>query len=121
MGIATSGSVLGTLIGMFFLALLHAVLGDLALKFGAYEFFWLALFGVIIAGTLTGSDPLKGWIAGMLGILCATVGQEAHLRVRPVHVRRIAISPAASSWFPRWSARSASRSCWSPFARKRFR
>ena len=64
MGIATSGSVLGTLIGMFFLALFTPILGDLALKFGAYEFFWLALFGVIIAGTLTGDDPLKGWIAG---------------------------------------------------------
>ncbi len=77
MGIATSGSVLGTLIGMVFLAAFTPVLGDLALKFGAYEFFWLALFGVIIAGTLTGSDPLKGWLAGMLGIVAACVGQEA--------------------------------------------
>jgi len=76
MGIATSGSVLGTLIGMFFLALFTPVLGDLALKFGAYEFFWLAVFGVIIAGTLTGDDPLKGWIAGLVGIICAAVGQE---------------------------------------------
>jgi putative tricarboxylic transport membrane protein len=77
MGIATSGSVLGTLIGMFFLALFTPILGDIALKFGAYEFFWLALFGVIIAGTLTGDDPLKGWIAGMVGVLLATVGTEA--------------------------------------------
>ncbi len=77
MGIATSGSVLGTLIGMFFLALFTPVLGDLALKFGAYEFFWLAVFGVVIAGTLTGNDPLKGWIAGLVGIFCAGVGQEA--------------------------------------------
>jgi putative tricarboxylic transport membrane protein len=77
MGIATSGSVLGTLIGMFFLALFTPVLGNLALKFGAYEFFWLALFGVVIAGTLTGNDPLKGWIAGLVGILSATIGQEA--------------------------------------------
>jgi putative tricarboxylic transport membrane protein len=76
MGIATSGSVIGTLIGMFFLAIFTPVLGDLALKFGAYEFFWLALFGVIIAGTLTGDDPLKGWLAGLIGIWCATVGQE---------------------------------------------
>ena len=76
MGIATSGSVLGTLIGMLFLAWFTPILGDLALKFGAYEFFWLALFGVVIAGTLTGDDPLKGWISGALGILLATVGQE---------------------------------------------
>ena len=77
MGIATTGSVLGTLIGMFFLACFTPVLGDMALKFGAYEFFWLALFGVLIAGTLTGDDPLKGWIAGIAGIFIATIGQEA--------------------------------------------
>ncbi len=76
MGIATSGSVLGTLIGMFFLAGFTPVLGNLALKFGAYEFFWLALFGVLIAGTLTGDDPLKGWIAGVVGLCVATIGQE---------------------------------------------
>ncbi len=76
MGIATSGSVLGTLIGMFFLMLFTPILGEVALKFGAYEFFWLAVFGVVIAGTLTGDDPLKGWIAGLLGVLLACVGQE---------------------------------------------
>src|SRR5512134_2609347 len=76
MGIATSGSVLGTLIGMVFLAWFTPVLGELALKFGAYEFFWLAFFGVMISGTLTGSDPLKGWIAGVAGLLIATIGQE---------------------------------------------
>ena len=77
MGIATSGSVLGTLIGMVFLAWFTPVLGELALKFGAYEFFWLALFGVIISGTLTGTDPLKGWIAGVAGLFIAGIGQEA--------------------------------------------
>lgn len=76
MGIATTGSVLGTLIGMVLLAGFTPVLGSLALKFGAYEFFWLALFGVLIAGTLTGGDPLKGWIAGIAGLFVATIGQE---------------------------------------------
>ena len=76
MGIATTGSVLGTLIGMVFLAGFTPVLGGLALKFGAYEFFWLALFGVLIAGTLTGDDPLKGWLAGVAGLFVATIGQE---------------------------------------------
>ncbi len=76
MGIATTGSVMGTLIGMFFLAAFTPLLGGLALKFGAYEFFWLALFGVIIAGTLTGDDPLKGWIAGIAGLFIAGIGQE---------------------------------------------
>ena len=76
MGIATTGSVMGTLIGMFFLALFTPLLGDLALKFGAYEFFWLAVFGVIVSATLTGADPLKGWIAGFAGLFVATIGQD---------------------------------------------
>jgi len=76
MGIATSGSVLGTLIGMFFLALFTPLLGEVALKFGAYEFFWLAVFGVIISATLTGGDALKGWIAGFAGLFIATIGQD---------------------------------------------
>jgi putative tricarboxylic transport membrane protein len=29
------------------------MLGEFALSFGSYEFFWLALFGIVIAGTLT--------------------------------------------------------------------
>ena len=77
MGIATTGSVMGTLIGMFFLALFTPLLGNVALRFGAYEFFWLATFGVVISGNLTGDDPLKGWMAGVLGLFLATVGQES--------------------------------------------
>jgi putative tricarboxylic transport membrane protein len=76
MGIATSGSVLGTLIGMVFLAWFTPVLGEMALKFGAYEFFWLAVFGVIVSATLTGGDALKGWIAGFAGLFIATIGQD---------------------------------------------
>jgi putative tricarboxylic transport membrane protein len=77
MGIATSGSVAGTWIGMLCLAFFTPVLGEMALKFGAYEFFWLATFGVVISGNLTGNDPLKGWMAGFLGLFIATVGQDA--------------------------------------------
>jgi putative tricarboxylic transport membrane protein len=76
MGIATSGSVLGTWIGMLALALFTPILGEMALKFGAYEFFWLAIFGVVISGNLTGNDPLKGWIAGFAGLFIAAIGQE---------------------------------------------
>jgi putative tricarboxylic transport membrane protein len=75
-GISTTGSVMGTLIGMFFLAVATPILGEVALKFGAYEFFWLALFGVIVSGNLTGDDPLKGWIVGFVGLFVATVGQD---------------------------------------------
>ena len=79
MGISTTGSVLGTLIGIFFLALFTPALGEVALKFGAYEFFWLALFGVVISGNLTGNDPLKGWIVGFFGLFIAGIGSD------PIH------------------------------------
>ena len=78
MGIATTGSFLGGMLGMVALALLAPLLGDFALSFGSYEFFWLALFGVLISGQITTSgDALKGWIAGFLGLLFAMVGQES--------------------------------------------
>ncbi|TNH38009.1 tripartite tricarboxylate transporter permease [Paracoccus haeundaensis] len=76
MGLATIGSVLGTLVGIFLLAIITPPLGEFALSFGAYEFFWLALAGVMLSGSLSGSDPIKGWIAGILGLLVAMTGQE---------------------------------------------
>lgn len=77
MGIATAGSVVGSLIGILLLATISPLLGEFALKFGAFEFFWLAVFGIVISGNLTAQqDPLKGWIAGFLGLLVATIGQE---------------------------------------------
>ncbi len=77
MGLATTSSTLGTLVGIFFLAIIAPMLAEAALKFGSYEFFWLALFGVVISGQMTGSDtPLKGYIAGILGLLVAMVGME---------------------------------------------
>jgi putative tricarboxylic transport membrane protein len=32
----------------------------------------------VIAGTLAGGDPLKGYISGFLGLFIATIGQEPH-------------------------------------------
>ncbi|MEQ8697604.1 MAG: tripartite tricarboxylate transporter permease, partial [Bauldia litoralis] len=84
MGIATSSSAIGTLIGIVFLAVSAPLLSDLALDFGSFEFFWLALFGVVISGQLTSMGaPLKGYIAGILGLLVAMVGMEGiHAHVR---------------------------------------
>lgn len=77
MGIATTGSVLGSVIGLLVMTWLTPSLADYALQFQSYEFFWLALFGVVISGQLTAlDDPIKGWIAGFLGLVVAMVGQE---------------------------------------------
>jgi putative tricarboxylic transport membrane protein len=76
MGIATTGSVTGALFGIFCLALFTPVLGEVALSFGAFEFFWLTVFGVMMSGKVTGADPLKGWIMGFLGLFIAQIGQD---------------------------------------------
>jgi putative tricarboxylic transport membrane protein len=77
MGIATAGSVMGSFIGMIMLATIAPLLAEAALRFQSFEFFWLAIFGIVISGRLTAlNDPLKGWIAGFLGLLVAMVGQE---------------------------------------------
>src|SRR3954452_3859005 len=75
-GIATSGAFTGTLFGVLCLATFTPALAEVALSFGAYEFFWLALFGVTMSGTIVGNDPLKGWLMGTLGLLVAQIGQE---------------------------------------------
>ena len=75
-GIATSGAFCGTLFGVVCLAALTPVLANVALSFGAFEFFWLAMFGVVISGSLVGEDPLKGWLIGLLGLFVAQIGQE---------------------------------------------
>lgn len=75
-GIATSGAFVSTLLGVICLALFTPALAEVALSFGAFEFFWLALFGVTMSGSLVGSDPLKGWLMGLLGLFLAQVGQE---------------------------------------------
>ncbi len=75
-GIATSGAFTGVLFGVLCLATLTPVLASVALSFGSYEFFWLALFGVTISGRIVGDDPLKGWLMGLLGLLVAQIGQD---------------------------------------------
>lgn len=76
MGMATMGSVFGTLLGIVLLAVITPPLGEFALSFGAFEFFWLALAGVMLSGGLSGNDPVKGWMSGLLGLLVATIGRE---------------------------------------------
>lgn len=77
LGIATIGSFLGSIFGMLMLVLIAPELAEFGLKFQSFEFVWLAIFGVVIAGRITAlDDPIKGWIAGFLGLLMAQVGQE---------------------------------------------
>jgi putative tricarboxylic transport membrane protein len=65
LGLTTTSSAIGTFIGMMFVVMLSPVISAMALQFTSFEFFLLALFGIVISGTLTSQDLVyKGWIAG---------------------------------------------------------
>lgn len=67
------GTIISTLIMLFMTPLIYLI----ALKFGHWEMFLLALFGIIICGSLsTDQDPLKGWIVGFIGFMAAMIGME---------------------------------------------
>ena len=76
-GLATTASFLGSVVGLIALSFFTPVLGNMALEFKSYEIFWLAVFGVAICGNLTASkDHLKGWVSGIFGILLSFVGMD---------------------------------------------
>lgn len=75
-GTATAASFIGTLFGTICLAMITPLLANIALRFGAWEYFLLALFGIMICGNLTAQVPIKGWIVGVLGLAISTIGQE---------------------------------------------
>ena len=81
MGIATTGSVAGSLFGVVCLAMFTPLLAEAALKFGAFEFFWLGMVGIMMSGSLSGADALKGWLMGLLGLFVATIGLD------PIHAQ----------------------------------
>lgn len=75
--LATTSSFLGTFISVVFVLTLTPLLTSFALKFKSWEFFLLAIFGVVICGSLTAqSNPLKGWISGILGLIVAQIGLD---------------------------------------------
>ncbi|MCC8191108.1 MAG: tripartite tricarboxylate transporter permease [Planctomycetes bacterium] len=71
-------SFLGTIIGVVCLFSFSNPISRIAERHVASpEYFMLAVFGVLICGTLTATDrPVKGWIAGMIGLMISFIGME---------------------------------------------
>lgn len=99
-GLATTSSLIGSAIGMVFVALLSPVIAKAALQFTSYEYFLLALFGILISGSLTSPElAIKGWIAGLFGIWLSTIGQD-HMQMYHALPWAFTNSTMASMWFP---------------------
>jgi len=76
-GTGVISSFMGMIVSIIALVFLTPFLYKIAIKFGQWEYFLLAFFGVMICGNLsTGKDPIKGWVVGFLGFFVAMIGLE---------------------------------------------
>ncbi len=76
--LATTSSFIATVISIICVAAFTPTLSAWALNFGVYEYFMLSFFGIVICGNLTAKEnPLKGWIAGFVGLFIAQIGLES--------------------------------------------
>ena len=77
LGMSIAASFVGGTVGIVLLILFIPLILSFALNFRSWEMFWLAVIGIMVSGSMAaGAMPLKGWIAGWLGILIALVGLD---------------------------------------------
>ena len=50
------------------------VIADIALQFGTFEYFSIALFSLTMIASLSSGSVVKGLLAALLGLMCATIG-----------------------------------------------
>lgn len=82
MGLATTQSFIGTLLGVFVLCVFAPLVSKLALSFHSIDYLMLSLMGLMMVGSL-GSRSLKmGIIAGCIGIFLGTIGVDPQTAVR---------------------------------------
>lgn len=74
LGVAVFFSFLGTLFGIAVLVFIAPPLAEVAVQFGSYEYFALAVFSLTLIAGLAGKSMLKGLAAGAIGMGLAMVG-----------------------------------------------
>ncbi|MEO1016809.1 MAG: tripartite tricarboxylate transporter permease, partial [Pseudomonadota bacterium] len=79
----TISSFFGSLIAVIFMSYLTPTLVKFSLMFTAWELLLLVILGILMAGSLSGDDPIKGWLAGGIGLLMAQIGlDDLHMHPR---------------------------------------
>ncbi|MGD2013484.1 MAG: tripartite tricarboxylate transporter permease, partial [Desulfobacterales bacterium] len=71
---AAVASSFGSLVANMVLAAAAPPLAEISLKFGPPEYFWLGIFGLTIISTLSSGSPIKGFLAGSIGMILSAVG-----------------------------------------------
>lgn len=76
LGVALAASVIGTLSSYVLLAFLIAPVSMLVLKMGPLEMFVVAVWGMLLLGSLAGTSIARGLLAGVFGVLLGTIGMN---------------------------------------------
>ncbi|HHV64818.1 MAG TPA: C4-dicarboxylate ABC transporter permease [Peptococcaceae bacterium] len=76
LGMAVYASVFGGIFSLLVLMLVAPQLASVAIKFGPPEIFALVVFGLSTIVSLSGTDIVKGLLAGLFGLLLCTVGLD---------------------------------------------
>ncbi|SNT25337.1 putative tricarboxylic transport membrane protein [Anaerovirgula multivorans] len=75
-GIVTIASMLGGTFSALALLFIAPKLAQISLKFTSLEYFFIAVFGLTIIGSLAGKSMVKGLMSGMFGLLVGCIGLD---------------------------------------------
>jgi putative tricarboxylic transport membrane protein len=76
LGLGVWSSFCGGMISAVMLVLFAPQLARIGLEFQPWDFFMLVMFALTVTASLAGKDLIKGLIAGALGLLVRTVGED---------------------------------------------
>jgi len=76
LGLGVWSSFCGGMISATMLVLFAPQLARVGLEFQPWDFFMLVIFALTVTASLAGRDLVKGLIAGALGLLVRTIGEE---------------------------------------------
>jgi putative tricarboxylic transport membrane protein len=76
LGISLTAGILGGLIGLIFLVTLTEPLARVALLFTPPAYFALGILGLSVIASLSSVSLIKGLMAGVIGLMIATVGTD---------------------------------------------
>ncbi|ART64327.1 tripartite tricarboxylate transporter permease [Kushneria marisflavi] len=76
LGICIVSSFIGGIFSAVVLSLLAPPIADFALRFGPAEYFALSVFGLVIIASVSSKSLIKGLVAGLIGLLIATIGTD---------------------------------------------
>jgi putative tricarboxylic transport membrane protein len=75
-GLSTTASVIGGVLGVLAFAVAAPVISEYSLMFAPRDYFLLSIMGILLVGSLSGESLAKGVFSGALGILLSMVGMD---------------------------------------------